>query len=152
MEKITVADLMTEIVVFARENDTLDAAYDAMEENKIRHLPVVDSERSVVGVLSQRDMVAAALFSKDSLPFSQLRDYLRNTTVAEVMSRGVEVTDPEESIREAGLKLLENKFGCLPVVEGQTLIGILTESDFVRYLSEMEESTGQRLGRHLKTG
>lgn len=151
MDKLIVADLMTEEVVFARENDSLNSAYDAMEEHRIRHLPVVDSERAVVGVISQRDMVAAALFSKESLPFSQVRDYLRNTTVAEVMSRGVETTDPEESIREAGLKLLENKFGCLPVVEGQKLIGIITESDFVRYLSLAEESMGQRLGRRFKT-
>jgi len=151
MAGLTVADLMTEEVVFARENDSLDVAYDAMEEHRIRHLPVVDSEKKVVGVLSQRDMVAAALFSKESLPFSQVRDYLKNTTVAEVMSRGVETTDPEETIREAGLKLLENKFGCLPVVEGQTLIGIITESDFVRYLSLTEESVGQRLRRHFKT-
>jgi CBS domain-containing membrane protein len=152
MENLTVADLMTEEVVYARENDSLDVAYDSMEENKIRHLPVVDSERNVVGVLSQRDMVAAALFSKESLPFSQVRDYLRNTTVAEVMSRGIETTDPEETLREAGLKLLENKFGCLPVVEGQKLIGILTESDFVRYLSQMDQSAGQGLRGHLKTG
>lgn len=140
-DSITVADLMTEEVVFGRETDRLDFLYDAMAENYIRHIPIVNSDREVVGVVSQRDLVSAALFSKESLPFSQVRDYLRNTTAGEIMSRGVEVTEPDEGIDEAGLKLLENKFSCLPVVEGLKLIGIITEADFVRYLA---------LGGHLK--
>ncbi len=145
MSSLTVGDLMTEKVVFARDWDTLDTAFDSMEEYSIRHLPVVDAERAVIGIISQRDLVGAALYSKEFLPFAQLKEYLKNTTVGEVMSRGVETTDPEESLREAGLKLLENKFGCLPVVEGQTLIGIITESDFVRYLCNLEEFAGKRL-------
>ena len=150
MKPIKVADLMTEKVVFCRENEKLETAYDAMAENSIRHIPVVDSQQDLIGILSQRDIVGAALFSKESLPFSQVRDYLRNTRVGEVMSRGVETTEPDEDLREAGLKLLENKFGCLPVVEGQRLIGIVTESDFVRFVCNEEKRLGQRLRRHLK--
>lgn len=135
MKSLTVADLMTEEVVFGREKDRLDFLYDAMAEHSIRHIPIVNSDREVVGVISQRDLVSAALFSKESLPFSQVRDYLRNTTAGEIMSRGVEMTEPEESVEEAGLKLLENKFSCLPVVDGLKLVGILTEADFVRYLA-----------------
>lgn len=150
MKPLKVADLMTEKVVFCRENELLETAYDSMSENSIRHIPVVDSQQELIGILSQRDIVGAALFSKESLPFSQVRDYLRNTRVGEVMSRGVETTEPDEELREAGLKLLENKFGCLPVVEGQKLIGILTESDFVRLVCNQEDFLRQRLRRHLK--
>lgn len=151
MSSLKVADLMTEKVVFCKENELLETAYDAMAEHSVRHIPVIDSEWEVVGVLSQRDIVGAALFSKESLPFSQVRDYLRNTRVSEVMSRGVETTDPEEDLKEAGLKLLENKIGCLPVVEGQRLIGILTESDFVRFFCNEGAFLRQRLRRHSKS-
>jgi len=150
MVALKVADLMSEKVVFCREHELLETAYEAMAEHSIRHIPVVDSDREIVGILSQRDIVAAVLFSKDSLPFSQVKDYLRNTRVAEVMSRGVETTEPEESLSEAGWKLLENKIGCLPVVEGQKLIGILTESDFVRFLSNQENRSRQGLRSRLK--
>jgi len=134
--KLLVADLMTEKTVFRRAGDSLEALYDAMGEYGIRHIPIVDSEQKVIGVVSQLDLFRSCLYLTDQLHLSQVREYLRNTLAQEVMSRSVETIDPSEPIREAGLKMLENKFSCLPVVEGEKLIGILTESDFVRYLSQ----------------
>ncbi|NBV49668.1 CBS domain-containing protein [bacterium] len=149
MKPLIVADLMTEKVVFGRESDSLDSLYDAMAEHSIRHIPIVDSEKNVVGIISQRDLVSAVLFSKESLPASQVKDYLRHTKAAEVMSRGVETIGPDDSVREAGLLMLENKFGCLPVVEGEHLIGVLTESDFIKHVIGVDQESGQRLRRQL---
>jgi len=151
MTELQVADLMTEKVVFARENDRLDTVYDVMAENHIRHIPVVNKDQEVIGLVSQRDLVGAALFTDQSMPLSQVRDLLREIKVSEVMIRGAETTEPDESLREAGLKMLENKFGCLPVVEGQTLIGILTEADFVQYVCNLESESAERLGRRSKS-
>lgn len=151
MPELQVADLMTEKVVFARENDRLDTVYDVMAENHIRHIPVVNKDQEVIGLVSQRDLVGAALFTDQSLPLSQVRDLLREIKVSEVMIRGAETIEPEESLREAGLKMLENKFGCLPVVEGQTLIGILTEADFVLYVCNLEADLAKRLRRRAKS-
>jgi CBS domain-containing membrane protein len=152
MPELFVADLMTEKVVFGRENDSLESIYDAMMDNKIRHLPILNSEGEILGIISHRDLVGAALYNESKLPISQVKEFLRNTRADEVMTRGVEVTEPMESLSEAGLKLLENQFGCLPVVEGLKLIGILTEADFVRYLCEQEKVLGQRLGSQAKVG
>jgi CBS domain-containing membrane protein len=151
MAELQVADLMTEKVVFARENDRLDTVYDVMAENHIRHIPVVNKDQEVIGLISQRDLVGAALFTDQSMPLSQVRDLLREIKVSEVMIRGAETTEPDESLREAGLKMLENKFGCLPVVEGQTLIGILTEADFVQYVCNLESESAKRLGSRAKS-
>lgn len=152
MGELLVADLMTEKVIFGRESDTLDMLYDAMMDNKIRHVPIVNSDGEIVGIVSHRDLVGAALSTETNLPVSQVKEYLRSTRADEIMTRGVEVTEPLESLREAGLKLLENQFGCLPVVQGLKLIGILTASDFVRYLCEQERESGQRLRSQVKFG
>jgi CBS domain-containing membrane protein len=58
--------------------------------------------------------------------------------VAEIMTVVPETADPEMLVEEAGQLLLEYKFGCLPVVEGTKLVGILTEADFVRHVVEGE--------------
>jgi len=149
--ELLVADLMTEKVVFARVSDTLDVVFDVMAKNQFRHLPVVNRDQEVIGIVSQRDLVGTALFSDKTLTLSQVRDFLRNVTVGEVMIRGAETTEPEVTAREAGLTMLENKFGCLPVVDGQVLIGILTESDFVRYLCDLEFASAEGLRSRFKS-
>jgi CBS domain-containing protein len=55
--------------------------------------------------------------------------------VEEVMVHEVETVEPTAPLSEAAALMLENKFGCLPVVEGDRLVGILTESDFVRHVA-----------------
>jgi len=150
--KLRVADLMTEKTVFGRGSDSLESIYDAMGEYGIRHIPIVDSDKNVVGIVSHRDLVQSCLHLSDQLPMSQVRDYLRNSRADSIMSRAVETIEPNEPLEEAGLKMLENKFSCLPVVEGERLIGILTESDFVRYLIQDQEALSpQRLKRHLQS-
>lgn len=134
MKELLVQDIMTETVLSVRENESLLVAYDLMSEYHIRHLPVVDEEEDVIGLISHRDLVAGALYADNTLPISQLQELLAAMRVKEVMVRSVVTVGSEESAAEAGRLMLENKIGCLPVVEANTLTGILTESDFVRYV------------------
>lgn len=60
------------------------------------------------------------------------QEILRRRRVREIMATEVETVEPDEDLRTAAGMLLENKIGCLPVVEGEHLVGILAESDFVR--------------------
>jgi CBS domain-containing protein len=62
-----------------------------------------------------------------------VREILRRTRVEEVMTSEVETAAPDLPLSEAAQVMFEKKFGCLPVLEGSKLAGILTESDFVRY-------------------
>ena len=57
---------------------------------------------------------------------------LENRRVGELMTTAVEAVEPDADIAEAARIMFDNKFGCLPVVEGRRLVGILTEADFVR--------------------
>jgi CBS domain-containing protein len=67
---------------------------------------------------------------------------LRQVVVKEAMSAEIHTTGPEASIAEAARIMIERKVGCLPVVEGEKLIGIVTESDFVRLVAQGKGVTG----------
>jgi CBS domain-containing protein len=135
-----VRDLMTDRVIALQAGEDLSVASDLMAENGVRHLPVIDSTGELLGLLTHRDLVKIAYASGDFLPISDLNQFLRNTKVKEVMVREVETVDPETSIEEAGMLMMENKFGCIPVCDGTHLVGILTESDFVRHVVESERT------------
>jgi len=107
-------------------------AFERMWERGIRHLPVCDSARRVVGVLALEDMRA-------SLPFPiSLRRPLepgerqtaREWRVGEIMSHAPETLGPENSLAEAAERMAEHRIGCLPIVDEQgCLAGLLSETD-----------------------
>lgn len=134
MAKLTVADLMTREPIAVQPEGDLATAHDLMQEQRIRHLPVVDERGRVVGLLSHRDLLRESLFAQSGEP--SFRTTLQNTRIGDVMVRRVTTVRADTDIRLAAQAMLEHKYGCLPVVEGRRrLIGILTEADFVRLLS-----------------
>ncbi len=133
-----VSDLMTENVIALQQEEDLSIASDLMSENGIRHLPVIDSTGELLGLISHRDLVKVAYTTADYLPLSDLNQLLRKTKVKEIMVREIETVSPDTEIEEAGTIIMENKLGCIPVCDGTHLVGILTESDFVRYVVCME--------------
>ncbi len=127
-----VRDLMTENVFTLRPKDNLATLYDLMDSRHVRHVPVVDPEGDIVGLVTHRDLSRSALGALDDLPLSAERDELRRRRVRDIMATEPDTIEPDASLREAAQMLLENKIGCVPVVEGLHLVGILTEADFVR--------------------
>jgi CBS domain-containing protein len=128
----TVKDIMTKEVSTLGRNDTLDIADDMMTLERIRHLPVLDEGR-VVGVVSQRDLFRSALAAALGYGENAQKRLLRTIRVKEVMSEPPITVSPEATAKEAIRLMLERKIGCLPVVEGHTLVGIVTETDILRY-------------------
>jgi CBS domain-containing membrane protein len=133
MRRIQVRDLMTDTVFTLRPQDDLAALYDLMDTKHIRHVPIVDRERDLVGLVTHRDLSRSALGPQEDAPLSLQREMLRRRKVREIMATEVDTVEPDEDLRVAAQMLIENKIGCLPVVEGTHLVGILTESDFVRH-------------------
>lgn len=133
---MSVRDLMTEDVISIRANEDLLTARELMWDHDIRHLPVVDEDNELIGLLSHRDLLQVTEKAESSLPLSAQNDLLQSTRVEEMMVQEVATTEPDEDIRRAAQLMVENKFGCLPVVSGGRLAGIITESDFVRFLAE----------------
>lgn len=127
-----VRDLMTEKVFTLGPNDNLVALEDLMDSKHVRHVPIVDREGDLVGLVTNRDLSRSVLGQLSELPMSVERDLLRGRRVREIMTTEPDTVEPDTGLKEAAAILLENKIGCLPVVEGVHLVGILTEADFVR--------------------
>jgi CBS domain-containing membrane protein len=131
-----VRDLMTDRVFTLQPGDDLENLYDLMDDRHVRHVPIVDSDGDLVGLVTQRDLSRRALGSREDLPLSLQKDLLRRRQVREIMATEVDTIEPDADLSEAAEMLLENKIGCLPVIEGAHLVGIITEADFVRHFLE----------------
>src|SRR3990172_8454426 len=129
-QELTVREMMTTTVATLGRNDTLDLADDLMSMGRIRHLPVLD-EGHVVGVVSQRDLFRSALAVALGYGERAQKLLLTTITVKRVMREPAISIAPEATVTQATRVMLEHKIGCLPVVEGQTLVGIVTETDIL---------------------
>ena len=130
-----VKDIMTRDVATLDLNDELSVADDIMKLGRIRHLPVVDEGR-LVGIISQRDLFKASLASAMGFGEKAKREFMKSVAVKEVMVNEVVTVSPEADIEEAGKVMLEKRIGCLPVIEEGNLIGLITETDILRYYVE----------------
>jgi CBS domain-containing protein len=128
----TVAGIMTPSPRTIDRNQTLEVADQLVAGSRIRHLPVMDGPR-VVGVLSQRDLFQAALSHALGYGSVGRARLLKSIAVKEVMSEPVVTIEPDTAIADAARLMIARKIGCLPVVERGNLVGLVTESDVVRY-------------------
>ncbi len=137
MTKLSVRDLMTEKIFALRADDDIQMLRDLMDERNVRHVPVVDEDRNLVGLVSQRDLLRNIYPSVSDLPVGTEHEVLKRVKVSAIMTTDVETVEPEDDLAVAAQIMLDNKYGCVPVVvDGGRVEGILTEADFVRYLAE----------------
>jgi CBS domain-containing protein len=132
MDVPRVKDVMTSEVKALRRDEQLTLADDLMKLGRIRHLPVLDEDgKRVVGVVTQRDLLHGALAQAIGYGERARRKLLENLLIMEVMTTHPITTTPDTPLAEAARVLMERKIGCLPVIENDRLVGILTEGDFV---------------------
>ena len=129
---IVVKDLMTTTPLTLNQEATLDVARQFMKEHRVRHLPITGSNGELVGLLSLRDIVAASVSALADVDEAERDELDSLTPVAAVMSKNLIVTTPETGLRRAGEIMLSQKIGCLPVIDGDDILGIITEADFVQ--------------------
>lgn len=127
---LTVAEIMTKEPYTLGPDDNLASARQIMAEHHIRHIPVVSSDGNLIGLVSQRDVLAA----EDSTVLNEeggadSRD--QYVAISSIMTAPVQTVDEHAGLRGTAMHLQKNKLGCLPVVDGSKLVGIITDSDFV---------------------
>jgi acetoin utilization protein AcuB len=130
-----VAERMTRAVVTIRRDTTATTAWALMKVRRFRHLPVVDEWGQVVGIVSDRDLTHVpftATPAGQSVPTSM--------PVERIMTAVVISVRPDDDITEAARLMLEHRIGALPVVDHGRLVGIVSEIDLLRMLSQNPRS------------
>jgi CBS domain-containing protein len=148
VEARRVSDVMQSEVVTLDASDRLDLADDVMRLGRVRHIPVLADGR-VVGIVTQRDLLAASLSKALEFDPRQRRTFMHSIDVGEVMSREVVTVAADARLGEAAALLLGRRIGCLPVVKPDgTLVGLVTETDLLRaaFLSEEEAIDAEVVG------
>ena len=132
--------LMTTDIITISPDATLADARKLMKKHRIRHLPVIEGDQKLIGLLTQTDVLAA---TDSSLRDIDNRMHASEVRVSDVMITKIATIDAKASLRRAALFLESHRIGCLPVVTGERLVGIITDTDFVgiaiNLLEQIEE-------------
>lgn len=134
---MNVSDIMTAKPVVISHNGTLRQALELMDINHFRHLPVLNGEGQLMGIVSDRDC-RSALNSPHILRERWQDEQLTNSVrVRSIMSPAPIVVPPDAEVDEAARLMLNNHISCLPVVLDETLVGIITTSDILVAFMEL---------------
>ncbi len=132
-----VQDLMVKEVATLDIEDELSLANDIMRLGRIRHLPVVAGEK-VVGIISERDLFRSSLAQALGYGNKDSREVMRTLHIKDVMVKKVITIPPDMELKDAVAIMVERKIGCLPVVQDDKLLGLITETDIlVQYCREL---------------
>jgi acetoin utilization protein AcuB len=130
-----VSDLIAgPVVTIPPETPVLEARR-LMQARAFRHLLVVEDGR-LAGIITDRDIRLNMPSPATTLSVWEVNYLLARLTVGEVMTKSVIVVDPNRDAHEAAALLIAEKIGALPVVDGDRLVGIVTETDFLRAFVE----------------
>ena len=121
---ITIDEFMTPEPYTLRGTDSIDSARKVMTEKHIRHIPITDNDNHVLGLVTQRDVLAATEPGETSHQGADIR-------LSDIMIRNVSSIHQTGSLRQAAMYLQSHKYGCLPVVSDDRLVGIITDTDFI---------------------
>ncbi|MGI9431236.1 MAG: CBS domain-containing protein [Myxococcota bacterium] len=136
---LRVEDVMTRTVKTVGRNDHLTLVDELMKVGHFRHVVVLDEDGKLAGVVSHRDIFLGALAWSMGQAARAHDRVLASTPAKEVMQSDPVTVDPATLLTEAATLMAEHKIGCLPVVRGEDLVGILTEGDFLALLSRRSE-------------
>jgi CBS domain-containing protein/gamma-glutamylcysteine synthetase len=129
----TVAQLMSTDLFTARPDDLVDLAANVMQWKHIRHVPVEDNEGRLIGLVTHRALLrlfAQGLLGRDA----------KGVAMKDIMIRDPISVTSETPMTEALATMRRRKIGCLPVVDNDRLVGILTAYDFLALSAEILES------------
>jgi acetoin utilization protein AcuB len=130
-----VRDWMTTNVISIPRDLSLPDAYRLMKNSQIRRLPVLANQK-LVGIVTLGDIREANPSSATSLSFYEINYLLSNLKIDKIMTKEVITVSAEATLAQAAHLMLENKIGGLPVMDGERLVGIITESDIFRFLDQ----------------
>ncbi len=133
-----VRELMTGGLITVRPDTPVFDARQTMLKERIRHLLVTENRR-LLGIVTDRDIRLNLPSQATSLSVWEVNYLLARLTVDKVMTTSVIIIGPDQEARDAARLMLEHKIGALPVLDGDHLIGIITETDVLRAFARRPE-------------
>jgi len=115
--------------VFIRPDVSLADARSLMDREHINHLPVLDKNNKLVGIVTKKDLQKSGPSPATSLDMYEISYLLSKITVEKIMEKKVISVDENEVIEEAARIMADMDIGCLPVMNGSLLVGIITDTD-----------------------
>src|SRR3990172_1124306 len=134
-----VKDHMKRNPITVKKDDSYRYALRLIRREGIKHLPVLEGKK-VVGIVTDRDLRQAAPSPATTLEVHELNYLLERLKIEAIMTKKVITVAPMTNLRDAAKLLFAHKVGCLPVVEHDELVGIITEGDILRAYVQHEES------------
>jgi len=132
-----VKERMTRNPIFIRPETPVTEAQALMKREKIHHLPVLDKEEKLVGIVTEKDLLYASPSVATTLSVYEMTSLLAKLKVDKIMSREVVTVDEDVPLEEAARIMADRRIGGLPIVRGRALVGIITESDLFRIFIEL---------------
>jgi acetoin utilization protein AcuB len=117
-------------------DSTYPQALSMIRKNKIRHLPVVDGSR-LVGIVVEQDLLSNQPSPATTLSVYEIYSLLDSLRVRQIMTRPVITVEGDCPLEEAARIMVENKISCLPVMDGDRLVGLITQTDVFKVLVEV---------------
>jgi acetoin utilization protein AcuB len=128
---------MTRNPIFIRPDTPVTEAQGLMKKEKIHHLPVLDKEERLVGIVTEKDLLYASPSIATTLSVFEMTSLLAKLRVDKVMSKDVITAAEDLPLEEAARIMADRRIGGLPIVRGRMLVGMITESDLFRIFIEL---------------
>jgi acetoin utilization protein AcuB len=128
---------MTPGPITAHLKNTHSQALTYMRQHRFRRMPVLDDDNHLVGIVSEKDLLRTAPSPATSLSVYEIYTLIEQLTLDQIMTHPVYAVEGDCEIDLAARVMLDKRIGCLPVMEGEHLIGIITETDIFRAFVEL---------------
>lgn len=135
--KEVVSTVMTSSLITVNVKESLLNVKNIFEKNRIRHIPVTDESKKLIGMLSLTDIQRISIggaFGGD--PETVNSAILEMMTIEQIMKKNPHTVQRTQTVREVAKILTKEEYHALPVLDGDQLVGIITTTDVIRYLLE----------------
>lgn len=133
-KNVPVSSIMTKNIIKLNLSDDLTKADNFFKTHKIRHIPVVNGNK-IVGLLSYTDLLRVSYVDVVDEDAENVESIVFNMfAIRQVMAKEINVISPETTIKKAAKILSQKEYHALPVCDGDSLVGIVTTTDLIRYL------------------
>jgi len=130
--------IMTTNIITLTPTETVRDAYETMREFSFRHIPIVDLENKLVGIISEGDVLKSCYWEGNKI-------ILPETSIGEIMSNEVTTCLPESPLGSVVATMLVCKIDCIPIIYNEYLEGIITSTDIMEIFCKLEEEKGNAI-------